>query len=115
MRMHPKYAYDLLDPIPYLRPALDIPYCHHERWNGTGYPRGLKGMQIPLAARVFMVVDIYDALSYDRAYRAAWPREKVLEYLREQSGVLLDPEVAEAFLALVEDKKLPTSDAQSLT
>lgn len=99
MRKHPQYAYDLLYPITYLRPALDIPYCHHEHWDGSGYPRGLREEQIPLAARIFAVVDAYDALSHDRPYRAAWPEEKVLDYLREQSGKHFDPHIVEAFLA----------------
>ncbi len=103
MRKHPRYAYDLLHPITYLRPALDIPYCHHEKWDGTGYPQGLAGTQIPLAARIFAVTDVYDALSYDRPYRAAWPVQKVLDYLCEQSGKHFDPEVVEAFLNLLQD------------
>src|SRR5208337_687918 len=78
MRRHPGIAYELLLPIPYLRPALDIPYCHHEKWNGMGYPRGLKGEEIPLAARIFAVVDIWDALRSDRPYRSAWSEEKAL-------------------------------------
>ncbi len=81
MRRHPQYAYDLLRPIAYLRPALDIPYCHHERWDGTGYPRGLKGIQIPLAARIFTVVDVWDALLHDRPYREAWSSNESVELL----------------------------------
>jgi len=100
MRKHPIYAYDMLSPIAYLRPALDIPYCHHEKWDGTGYPRGLKGDQIPLAARIFAVVDVWDALRSDRPYRAAWPEEEVWEYIREQSGKHFDPQVVEAFLKI---------------
>jgi HD-GYP domain-containing protein (c-di-GMP phosphodiesterase class II) len=98
MRQHALYAFHLLSPIPYLRRALDIPHYHHEKWDGTGYPRGLKGEEIPIAARVFAVVDVYDALTSDRPYRAAWPRAKVLEYIREQSGKHFDPQVAAAFL-----------------
>jgi len=101
MRRHPQLAYDMLSHIPYLRPALDIPYCHHEKWDGTGYPRGLKGEQIPLSARIFAVVDVWDALSSDRSYRPAWTPERVLAYLREQSGKHFDPRVVEAFLALL--------------
>ncbi len=101
MRKHPQYAYDLIYPIAYLRPALDIPYCHHEKWDGSGYPRGLKGEQIPLAARIFAIVDVYDALSHDRPYRLAWPKEKVIEYLNEQSGKNFDPRIVEAFIRLV--------------
>lgn len=106
MRKHPQYAYDLLSPITYLRSALDIPYCHHERWDGTGYPRGLKGEEIPLAARVFAVVDVYDALFSDRPYRSAWPRRKVINYLRDQSGKHFDPDVVDAFMRLISDKRL---------
>jgi len=99
MRRHPQYAYDLIYPIVYLRPALDIPYCHHEKWDGSGYPRGLKGEQIPLAARIFAVVDVYDALTCDRPYRAAWTKTEALDYLREQSGKHFDPKVVEAFFS----------------
>ncbi len=102
MQKHPVYAYRLLSPIPYLRPALEIPYCHHERWQGQGYPRGLKGEQIPLAARIFAVVDVWDALSKDRPYRKAWPPEKVRRYLQEQAGIQFDPKVVEAFLRMLE-------------
>lgn len=110
MRKHPQYAYDLLEPIIYLRPALDIPYCHHEKWDGSGYPRGLSGEQIPLAARVFAVVDVYDALSFDRPYREAWPQEKVLDYLQEQSGRHFDPQVVDAFLTLIKGNDLDDED-----
>ncbi|MGE5073825.1 MAG: GAF domain-containing protein, partial [Anaerolineae bacterium] len=103
MRKHPRYAFDLLYPIAYLRPALEIPYAHHENWDGTGYPRGLSGTEIPLSARMFSVVDVYDALLYDRPYRKAWPRRKVLDYIREQSGIKFDPEIVDAFLALVQE------------
>ncbi|HSG42139.1 MAG TPA: GAF domain-containing protein [Anaerolineales bacterium] len=107
MRKHPQYAFDLLSPIPYLRPALDIPYCHHEHWDGSGYPRGLKGTQIPLSARIFSVVDIWDALLSDRTYRKAWPRDKVLEYLKDVSGTILDPDIVEMFLKMLsEDESL---------
>lgn len=105
MRKHPQYAFDLLSPIPYLRPALDIPYCHHEHWDGSGYPRGLKGEQIPLAARIFSVVDIWDALLSDRPYRKAWPREKVIDYIKEISGTILDPQVVEAFLKMLSEQE----------
>ncbi len=98
LRKHPVYAFELLYPIEYLRPALDIPYCHHERWDGTGYPRGLQGEQIPLAARIFAVVDVWDALCSDRPYRPAWPHEKVLEYLAKQAGTHFDPHILARFL-----------------
>ncbi|MDI6770392.1 MAG: GAF domain-containing protein, partial [Anaerolineales bacterium] len=99
MRRHPQYAFEMLSPIAYLRPALDIPSYHHEKWDGTGYPRGLKGEQIPLAARIFAVVDVYDALTSDRPYRKAWPEKKALNYIREQSEKHFDPQVVEAFLS----------------
>jgi len=102
MRKHPTYAYEMLSPIAYLRPALDIPYCHHEKWDGTGYPRGLKGEQIPLAARIFAVADVWDALSSDRPYRAAVPKDEVLAYIRAESGKHFDPRVVEVFLKAVE-------------
>ena len=98
MRKHPVYAYELLSPIPYLRPALDIPYCHHEKWDGAGYPRRLKGDQIPLAARIFAVVDVWDALRSDRPYRAAWSDDQAREYIRSQAGTHFDPSVVRAFL-----------------
>ncbi|MEW6083080.1 MAG: PAS domain S-box protein [Chloroflexota bacterium] len=103
MRRHPQYAYDLLSPITYLRPVLDIPYCHHEHWDGSGYPRGLKGEQIPLSARIFSVVDIWDALRSNRPYRNAWPVHKVLEYIKENAGTILDPEIVNVFLRLVDE------------
>ncbi|MBA4379975.1 MAG: hypothetical protein C0393_04705 [Anaerolinea sp.] len=98
MRKHPQYAFDMLSPIAYLRPALDIPGCHHEKWDGTGYPRGLKGEQIPLAARIFAVVDVYDALTSDRPYRKAWPKEKTIKHIKAEAGAHFDPQVVEAFL-----------------
>ena len=101
MRQHPQFAYDMLSPIAYLKPALDIPYCHHEKWDGSGYPRGLKGEGIPLAARIFAVVDVYDALTSDRPYREAWSKEKTLEYIREQSDTYFDPQVIEAFMEML--------------
>ena len=101
MRRHPQLAYEMLNPIEYLRPALGIPYCHHEKWDGTGYPRGLKGEEIPLPARLFAVVDVWDALTSDRPYRPAWEREKVLDYIREQSGKHFDPEAVKRFLEIM--------------
>lgn len=106
MREHPGIAQRLLAPIEFLRPAIPIPYCHHEWWDGTGYPRGLEGEEIPLAARVFAVVDVWDALRSDRPYRKAWPVEKVLDHLRDEAGTHFDPEVVEAFLELHEEVDL---------
>jgi PAS domain S-box-containing protein len=97
-RMHPVFAYDLLSGIPFLRFALDIPYCHHEKWDGTGYPRGLSGNQIPLAARIFSVVDVWDALGSDRPYRKKWAEDKIVEYIRKEAGTRFDPEIVELFL-----------------
>jgi len=97
MRKHPIFAYELLLPIAYLRPALDIPYCHHEKWDGSGYPRGLTGEQIPMAARLFAVVDVWDALRSDRPYRQSWPEAKVHEHLRPLAGTHFDPQAVELF------------------
>ena len=106
MRKHPTFAFELLSPIAYLRPALDIPYCHHEKWDGTGYPRGLKGEQIPLTARLFAIVDVWDALRSDRPYRKAWPKDKVLEHIHSLVGTHFDPKAAELFLNMMnEDEK----------
>jgi PAS domain S-box-containing protein/putative nucleotidyltransferase with HDIG domain len=98
MRKHPQFAYEMLSPIRYLQGAVAIPYCHHEKWDGSGYPRGLKGEQIPLEARIFAVVDVWDALTSDRPYRAAWSREKALEHIRSEAGTHFDPQVAKTFL-----------------
>ncbi|MCX8024219.1 MAG: GAF domain-containing protein [Thermanaerothrix sp.] len=105
MRQHPVFAFEMLSRIEYLRPALDIPYCHHEKWDGTGYPRGLKGEEIPLAARIFAVVDVWDALTSDRPYRPAWTREQAVAYLREQAGKHFDPRIVEVFLREVLGEK----------
>lgn len=105
MRRHPEYAYQLLAPIVYLRKALDIPYCHHEYWDGSGYPRGLKGEQIPLAARIFSVIDVWDALRSDRPYRPGWPDEQVHAYLRAHAGREFDPQIVEVFLRMLAEEK----------
>jgi len=102
IRQHPQLAYDMLEPIAYLRDALSIPYFHHEKWDGTGYPRGLSGTQIPLEARLFAIVDVWDAITTDRPYRKGWPKEKALEYIREQSGKYFDPQLVEMFLQEIE-------------
>jgi len=101
MRGHCELAYRMLSPIRYLRPALAIPLSHHEKWDGTGYPQGLKGTEIPLEARIFGVVDVWDALCSDRPYRKAWPKHKAFDYIRENAGTEFDPEVVEAFLKVV--------------
>jgi PAS domain S-box-containing protein/putative nucleotidyltransferase with HDIG domain len=100
MRRHPEYAYEMLAPINFLNRSIDVPYCHHEKWDGTGYPRRLKGEAIPLTARIFSVVDVWDALRSDRPYRRSWSQEKVSEYLRAQAGHYFDPQIVEAFLKL---------------
>jgi PAS domain S-box-containing protein/putative nucleotidyltransferase with HDIG domain len=105
MRKHPQTAYDLLSSIEHLRPALDIPYYHHEKWDGSGYPRGLAGENIPLAARIFAVVDVWDALRSDRVYRERWAEEKVRAYIREQAGTHFDPKIVELFLRVVDGKE----------
>lgn len=102
MRKHPVYAFELLNPVPQFREILDIPYCHHEKWDGTGYPRRLRGSEIPLAARIFAVVDVWDALLQDRTYRKAWPRMQVLEYIRYEAGKHFDPSIAALFLDMIE-------------
>ena len=98
---HTEFAYEMLAPIPYLKPALNIPYFHHEKWDGTGYPLGLKGEQIPLEARIFSLVDVWDALLSDRPYRNAWSGERTIEYIRAQSGTHFDPRVVECFLEVI--------------
>ncbi len=98
MKMHPQLAYDWLAPIPYLREAVEIPYCHHEKWDGTGYPRGLKEEAIPLTSRIFAVADVWDAVTSDRSYRQAWSHEQTIEYIRQNSGLHFDPDVVEVFL-----------------
>lgn len=105
MRKHPTFAFELLYPIKYLRPALEIPYCHHEKWDGSGYPRGLKGEQIPLAARLFAVVDVWDALRSNRPYRQGWTKEKVIEHIKLLSGTHFDPKAVELFLNMIIDEK----------
>jgi HD-GYP domain-containing protein (c-di-GMP phosphodiesterase class II) len=101
MRQHPEYGFEFLAPINYLRPSLDIPYCHHEKWDGTGYPRGLRGDHIPMAARVFALVDTWDALCSDRPFRPAWPAERAHAYILAQSGINFDPKLTELFMQAV--------------
>jgi PAS domain S-box-containing protein len=104
MRQHPIYAFQWLSMIPFLRTALDIPYCHHERWDGTGYPRGLKGEEIPLVARIFAVVDVWDALRSNRPYRTGWPEERVLAHIQDEAGTHFDPHVVEIFLRVAREQ-----------
>ena len=101
MRKHPQFAHDMLADIQYLRPALDVPFCHHEKWDGTGYPRRLKGEEIPLVARIFAVVDVWDALTSDRPYRKAWSKEDAAQYIKDQSGKHFDPHVVNVFLNMI--------------
>jgi PAS domain S-box-containing protein/putative nucleotidyltransferase with HDIG domain len=105
MRKHPAYAYELLKPIEYLHDALDIPYCHHEKWDGSGYPRGLKGEEIPLAARLFAVVDVWDAIRSDRPYREGWDEERALAFIRSVSGTHLDPRAVDLFMSLPREER----------
>ena len=100
MREHPQYAFDMLSPIEFLNAALDIPYYHHEKWDGTGYPHGLKGEAIPIAARIFAIIDVWDALRSDRPYRKAWPKEKVTSHIISLSGTHFEPKIVELFLKL---------------
>jgi len=104
MCRHPDYARSMLENIAFLRPALDIPYCHHERWDGSGYPQGLSGAGIPMSARVFSIVDVWDALIHDRPYHRAWTREKSLAYIASLSGSHFDPAVTVAFIDLVRSR-----------
>jgi HD-GYP domain-containing protein (c-di-GMP phosphodiesterase class II) len=101
MQRHPTLAYELLSPIEFFGPALDIPYAHHERWDGGGYPRGLSGEQIPISARIFAVADVYDALTSDRPYRRGWTQDRTLEHIRSEAGRHFDPQVVEPFLRML--------------
>jgi HD-GYP domain-containing protein (c-di-GMP phosphodiesterase class II) len=102
MRQHPIFAYRMLSGIPFLEPALEIPYCHHENWDGSGYPRGLKGEEIPLGARIFSLVDGWVAISGDRPYRLAWTPDAVRAYILQQAGKLFDPNLAPVFIRLLD-------------
>jgi HD-GYP domain-containing protein (c-di-GMP phosphodiesterase class II) len=102
MKKHPIYAYNLLSKIDFLKQAVDIPFSHHERWDGSGYPQGLAGENIPLAARIFAVVDIWDALGSDRPYRPSWKRKDIMKYIQDISGKHLDPGIVNVFLQLME-------------
>lgn len=106
MKMHPVYAQQMLASTPFLSVAIDVPYCHHEKWDGSGYPRGLSGEEIPLGARVFALVDVWDALNSDRPYRPAWPKEKIFAYILEQSGKHFDPQAVSVFMSLYGPKQV---------
>ncbi len=110
MKKHPVLAHQMLSSVSYLQPALDIPYCHHEWWDGTGYPRGLKGEEIPLAARIFMIEDVFDALTSDRPYRKAWSVDKTVAYIREQSGTHFDPNIVDRCLEIIVKSVGQTAD-----
>jgi putative nucleotidyltransferase with HDIG domain len=114
MQLHTVYADEILFQIEHLKPALDIPRYHHEKWDGNGYPSGLKGERIPIAARIFSVVDVFDALTSDRPYREAWPREQVLEYIQSQSGIHFEPEIVSVFMAMMNDLPLSGSGDEVL-
>jgi PAS domain S-box-containing protein len=107
MKQHPQLAFDMLSPITFLKQALDIPFCHHEKWDGTGYPQGLKELQIPIAARLFAVVDVWDALHSNRPYRKAWKGNRVIEYIKSKSGKQFDPKIVNLFVGMMVNKKTP--------
>ena len=102
VQKHPEIAFELLQQIPFLNKALDIPYCHHEKWDGTGYPRGLKGRAIPIAARIFAVADVWDAVQSKRSYNHGWSRQKAIDYIRESMGTIFDPRIVDVFIRLLE-------------
>ncbi|NUM44878.1 MAG: HD domain-containing protein [Anaerolineales bacterium] len=109
VRKHPGYAYELLAPINFLKPALEIPFYHHEKWDGSGYPNGLKGEQIPLSARIFSIIDVWDALRFSRPYREeSWSEYKIIHYIQQQSGCHFDPAMVKAFVTMRanQDKQL---------
>jgi putative nucleotidyltransferase with HDIG domain len=106
IKAHPAIAYQLLSPIKFLEKALEIPYCHHEKWDGTGYPRGLKGDEIPLSARIFSIVDVWDAIRSNRVYRKAWPKSRAHTYMKEQAARYFDPRVVNVFLDLITTGKI---------
>jgi len=114
MRKHPVYALEFLSPISFLKKSIDIPFCHHEHWDGSGYPRGLKGEEIPLAARIFTLIDVWDALCSDRCYRSAWPINEVQEYIISQSGKMFDPRITNIFIQMIEEKLIiePNNNAR---
>ncbi|NPV76001.1 MAG: HD domain-containing protein [Anaerolineae bacterium] len=104
MRQHPQHAFEILAPIPYLRQSIDIPFCHHEKWDGSGYPRGLKGEEIPFAARIFAVMDVWDGLVSRRPYHEPWSEDEALAYIKTNSGIQFDPKVVSEFLKFYEEE-----------
>jgi PAS domain S-box-containing protein/putative nucleotidyltransferase with HDIG domain len=106
IEQHPDTAHQLLEHIPFLGKAMDIPYCHHEKWDGTGYPRGLKRKEIPLAARIFSVVDVWDAIQSERPYKDGWSRESAIQHLKELSGKHFDPDIVDVFLRMIKEGKI---------
>lgn len=114
INQHPVFAYQMLSPIEFLRPALDIAYCHHERWDGSGYPRNLRGEEIPLFARVFSIVDVWDALTTDRPYRAAFTEERTRQYIQENAGTQFDPRMVELFWQVLRDHRAAASSFVTL-
>jgi HD-GYP domain-containing protein (c-di-GMP phosphodiesterase class II) len=112
MRQHPSLAYQMLSGVSYLKPALDIPYGHHEKWDGTGYPRGLAAENIPLTARIFAVVDVWQALTSDRVYRKAWPEENAIKYIQDHSGTHFDPRVVDGFMSLIHSYRQSPSNTK---
>jgi diguanylate cyclase (GGDEF)-like protein/putative nucleotidyltransferase with HDIG domain len=113
MKKHPVYAFNFISPVKILEKVMDIPYCHHEHWDGTGYPRGLAGEAIPLAARIFTLVDVWDALTTDRCYRPAWSKDDALQYFLDQSGLLFDPSLVPVFLGIIQSNGIIVSDPTS--
>jgi len=113
MHMHPTYAYQMLKHITYLERSLDIPLCHHEKWDGTGYPRGLNGEAIPLTARIFCIVDVYDALTSDRPYRMAWSKAQAIEHIQNLSGTHFEPRIVEAFLDMLTEEAIFPPEGKS--
>ena len=101
MRQHPVLAKQMIEGIPFLKSCIEVPYCHHERWDGSGYPNGLKGEEIPFLARLFSVVDVYDALTSDRPYRRSWSKEKAIQHLVDEKGKLFDPRIVDAFVTMI--------------
>jgi putative nucleotidyltransferase with HDIG domain len=104
VKRHTVYGHELLSPIPFLQPAAVISYCHHENWDGSGYPRGLKGESIPLIARIVSVCNVFDALVSDQPYRRAWDQKDALSYIEAVAGKQFDPEIIPAFLRLTQGK-----------